>query len=94
MFAHSTRSVTFCMPVASFGTAVANGIPCRTVVMTRRVLVGAVGALWGTFLWLGLLRLMVLAEGMNGLASTHHSCSRFNGVTCVTDLQYIRYFFS
>ena len=48
---------------------------------------GAVGALWGTPLWLALLRLMALAEGMDGLASTHCSCSRFNGIICASDLQ-------
>ena len=34
-----------------------------------------------------------MAEGMDGLASTHHSHSRFNGTTRVTDLQQVRYFF-
>ena len=37
MFAHSTRAVALCVPVASFGTAIAVGILCRTVVMARGV---------------------------------------------------------
>ena len=36
---------------------------------------------------------MVLAEGMDGLASTHCSHSQFNGVIHVTDLQLVGYFF-
>ena len=86
MFACSTRAVALCMPVASFGTAVVDGIPCGTVVMVRGVWVGAVGALWGMLLWIGLLRFMVSVEGMDGLASTHCNHSRFNGIICATDL--------
>ena len=87
MFAHSARAAALHVPVASFGTAVAGGIPCRTVVMARGVWVGAVGALWGTLLWLALLRLMALAEGMDGLAGTHCSHSWFNSIIHATDLQ-------
>ena len=64
IFACSTRAAALCMPVASFGTAIRDGILCGTVVMARGVGAGAVGALWGTLLWLALLRLIVLAEGM------------------------------
>ena len=87
MFAHSARAAALYMPVASFGTAIADGIPCRTVVMARGVGVGTVVALWGTLLWLALLRLMALVEGMDGLAGTHHSCSQFKSIIHVTDLQ-------
>ena len=86
-FSHSARAVALHVPVVSFGTAIADGIPCGAVVMARGVWVGAVGALWGTLLWNALLRLMALAEGVDGLASTHHSHSRFNGVIHATDLQ-------
>ena len=87
IFTHSTRAVALHMPVASFGTSIVDGILCRGVVTARGVWVSAVGALWGTLLWLALLRLMALAEGMDGLAGTHCSHSRFNGVICVPDLQ-------
>ena len=69
MFAHCTRAAALCMPVVSFGTAIASGIPCRTVVTARGVWMGAVGALLGMLLWLALLMLMVLVEGMDGLAA-------------------------
>ena len=87
MFAHSTGAAALCMPVASYGTAIASGVPCRTVVMAREVWAGAVGALLGTLLWLALLRLTVSVEGMDDLAGTQCSCSRFNSVICATHLQ-------
>ena len=87
VFACSARAAALCMPVASLGTAITGGILCRTVVMARGVWVGAVGVLWGTLLWLALLRLTALVEGMDGLAGTHCSCSWFNGIICMTDLQ-------
>ena len=39
-------------------------------------------------MWFVFLGLMALAEGVDGLASTHCSCSRLNGIICMTNLQY------
>ena len=87
LLACSTRAVALCMPVTFFGTAFADGVPCWAVVMARGVWIGAVRTLWGILLWLFLLRLMALAEGMDGFISLHCSPYRLNGIVCVTDLQ-------
>ena len=87
LLAGRTRTVALCMPVTYFWTAFADGILCRAVVMVRVVWMGAVGALWGTLLWLVLLCLMALAEGMDGFTGTHHSCSRLYGILGMTNLQ-------
>ena len=87
MFAYSSRAMALCMPVVSFGTAIADGVLCGTVVMARGVWAGTVWALWVTLLWLALLRLTALAKGMDGLACPHCSHSRFNSRICLTYLQ-------
>ena len=87
MFTRSTRTAALCMPVTFYRTAFADSIPCRAVVMARRVWMGAVRALTSGLLWLVFLRLMALVEGMYGFISTHCSSSRLNGIIHMTNLQ-------
>ena len=87
LLAGSTRAVALCMPLTFLRTALADGILHRVVVMARGVWMGAIGALWGGLLWDVFLGLTALAEGMDGFTSTHCSCSRLNGVICMTNLQ-------
>ena len=74
-------------PVTLFGIAFADGIPCWAVVTAREMWTGAVGALWGTILWLVLLSLMALLEGMDGFTGTYSSQSWLNNIICASDLQ-------